>query len=343
MKLNNLYSFCFQKVLNYYNELDYFFIFYVSKFENNYMSKYKIIYMVLSSKFVTVNHKEKFLKYIVLTSRIYWLFKNLYLKFKYSKFTIYNISHSLEYKNLESLKHIIILNHNQVLYKFNIYDIIKIIKTALHTHQGLFINSIYPKNPYTNVTFSFENLFNIYMYCLNNHISIPIYLHLFYKAHFNINKFIEINESYLTIKLYNNYYNDKDDDIIYNDIIIFLRYLIRIKNIARFFIHPLYPKDEIIYIFTPMLSNMLLLICYPDSLVKTMALIKLKNYIRNYLNNNKYFGRMYIKIKSSSRCRYDKKYIISVDMARKFKIINLLDETIPIYGSLHDIINYISH
>ena len=95
-------------------------------------------------------------------------YKKYFKKCDYKKFIVYNCDTNL---NLEPLNYInntiITITQNHTIYKFLIYDLIKIIKTSLLSTTNLFSEPYIPKNPYNNIKFSYCNLINIYLFILD--------------------------------------------------------------------------------------------------------------------------------------------------------------------------------
>ena len=105
---------------------------------------------------------------------------------------------------------------DKFIYKFTYYDFLKIINSSLLNYDETFnenlinsenflFNPLKIKNPYTNVIFKKNVLYNFYIFLLNNNLKIPLLLQLFYYSDFNIQDFVSKNENFATRKSLNNY------------------------------------------------------------------------------------------------------------------------------------------
>jgi hypothetical protein len=101
---------------------------------------------------------------------------------------------------------------NRKKYPFSIYDLINIITASLLQQTNMFINPQYPKNPYTNLNFERNNLYNFYIKCLTLNIKIPVVVTFFAECEFNIETFLEKHKKML-LELAINTYLSKDATI----------------------------------------------------------------------------------------------------------------------------------
>ena len=97
-------------------------------------------------------------------------------------------------KNLygDSLKksHISIIENNKI-YKFDYFEMFKLIKEKIYYHEHYFILPMMPTNPYTNLPFSLHNLYNIYLQMLSSMYIVPYGIRLFFSVGFNLDKFVD--------------------------------------------------------------------------------------------------------------------------------------------------------
>ena len=80
---------------------------------------------------------------------------------------------------------------NNKIYKFDYFEMFKLIKEKIYYHEHYFILPMMPSNPYTNLPFSLHNLYNIYLQMLNSLYIVPYGIRLFFSVGFNLDKFID--------------------------------------------------------------------------------------------------------------------------------------------------------
>lgn len=146
------------------------------------------------------NHeiKIKFGKYLIMedktifykAQRLYHILLRFIQKIKLKKINKFDIECDLRMAPFVPATKIELLENKQI-YPFNIYDLLNIISTALLTQNNLFANPQYPKNPYTNLNLSFNNLYNIYIRSLELKIKIPTIITYFCNCNFCIVVFIK--------------------------------------------------------------------------------------------------------------------------------------------------------
>lgn len=118
-------------------------------------------------------------------------------KKKTKKYCYYEIDTDLHMTPLSEIKnaHCISLLENNTFYQFKIHDLLSIMKTSLlHSTYG---NStpFVMKNPYTNINFSYANLYNIYFHAIfNTHVVIHPIIHRYFESEMSLRWFIQHNE-----------------------------------------------------------------------------------------------------------------------------------------------------
>lgn len=141
------------------------------------------------------------------------------------------------------------LFENRKIYPFNVYDIINIITTSLLQQNHLFISPQYPKNPYTNLEFKRNNLYNFYLKCLKLKIKMPIVVTYFAECEFNLQTFMEKHKRTLSEWAINTYLS-KDATITEN--IVEDIYDMCYRNNIK--LHSKFPKEAAFAIFRPYLK-----------------------------------------------------------------------------------------
>ena len=187
---------------------------------------------------------------------------------------------------MEPLKkeHIRIIEDNRI-YCFDFYEIIKIIKTNLLYHEDYFIMPNDPINPYTNITFSKYNVYNIFFKLK--------------KSDYSINKFLLF---YVKSNCCKYKFKKKYKEIIQNDILDYEYSKLRFikKRILFLEVTDKYDIEE--FLNAP---HSLLIKLFDNSIIKpffkakyTCSLTYKKNYnkklylfIKNFREDNPLFGR----------------------------------------------------
>ena len=109
----------------------------------------------------------------------------------------------LQFNNLDLMddKYKITLINNNVKYQFSIFELIKIINTALSYHYRFFPEPTNIKNPWDNSIFTHNNLYNIYFFIKNiDEIHMPVLFYRFFQSNFCTKHFLDNNQ--LIIKNY---------------------------------------------------------------------------------------------------------------------------------------------
>ena len=129
------------------------------------------------------------------------------------------------------------------LYTFKIFDILHIIKSSLVNYQELFLVPSLPKNPYTNLAFSYSNMYNIFYHCQYHHIAIPKVFRYFYYSDFQLDKFIRDYEPIVRETVILSYFNNMTFNQKYDTILDIVNYY---KPVLPIIIHNQYPKKKVI-------------------------------------------------------------------------------------------------
>ena len=289
-------------------------------------NKYEKFKMVNESYFINNKDKAYFNRFYQRNIRFYlFMIKTLSRKYQNLHRVKFDNDLDLALNPLRCSSSIYLFHHNR-LYGFDIFDLLKIIKNALTFSNGLFIESMLPKNPYNNKEFSVSNLINIYLYMYSKGMNIPLYFEMFRKSGFDINIYIECYEPLIKLRCIKNFCNDMTDDEMYGYIIIMLRSY-KLKSAI---IHPEFSKEEVINQFKPYLEKYFIH-CYsyhPTLQIKSHK--ENKRAIQTFFNLNPNFGRI---IYMTSDPRFEE----MVQKELKYKYLNYLSQYIPDYNFFDDI------
>ena len=249
--------------------------------------------------YIDDEYKERILSLFSNTQRhimALYRFKNICL-FKTKKYL--GQPQDLQFNLLSEMPPVYTINIIQsgIKYQFLIFDLIRIINTSLSYEYNFFTDPKEIKNPWNNIPFSKENLYNIYYFIKNTttHINMPILFSRFFQSNFCLTHFEDHNQ--LIIKKYiiencHTFNNVKKLSHIYNMIEIFnskrIKYRINIDDG--------FPENILLEIMEPYLKTYLLATySYEDDL-----LIKYRNILTNKLRafhkNNAFFGRKIISL-----------------------------------------------
>jgi len=171
-----------------------------------------------------INILEKYIFKIINTIQN---IKKIQIKYIYYKRYISSIKEDLglnlltEYdkKNIITIKE----HNNNSIWKFYDKDIIKIIKNSLLYQVDGYPEIYYPKNPYTNKTFTKKQLDTIYYYLNNNYHKLPFILDIFQETNYNISKIKKKYRFYLVEQATINYVKSMENQ----DFFIELKYILQ--------------------------------------------------------------------------------------------------------------------
>ena len=177
---------------------------------------------------------------------LFHFFKKFYIRKTYDKYKIHNNDRDFNLLPLSNYnkKFIVSIIEDNIIYKYTIFDLLKIIKNSLCYSYAMFVEPKEPKNPYTNISFSLYNLYNIYFITKNLDITFPVLLNVYFKSNFDLDLLIIDYESILRDEIIKNYYSDASNTKKYNDII---QILDKYKKYApTLIIHRRFSKNEVI-------------------------------------------------------------------------------------------------
>lgn len=204
----------------------------------------------------------------------------------------------------------IVLYEQTSLYTFKIYDILNIIKSSLINYEELFLIPTLPKNPYTNLPFSYKNLYNIFHHCLFNHITIPKVFRYFYESDFNLNTFIYTYEPIVRESIITSYYKNMSFNEKYDTIITTVNYY---KRTIPILIHESYPKEKVLSFLESSIDPYLRSQYSLNQAVKDSNSIKVLTILQQLYKQNKHFGRVYFNVKTGEFVPLDEHPHVFVD------------------------------
>tara|TARA_B100000963_G_scaffold260181_1_gene228438 strand:+ start:170 stop:1690 length:1521 start_codon:yes stop_codon:yes gene_type:complete len=302
-------------------------------FETNNFNLFKLIYnkKLYNNIFLTNTQKIRYYNKLIKINNIFKYYEyllidnnNLLINLYYQTKVVCNII--IRFKNLLKMRKSIVFNNedllcnhileddnsifnihiNKFIYKFTYSDFVNIINNSLLNYtkiensdymDNIIINPCYIKNPYTNLNFDLNVLYNFYIFCINNNKKIPIIFKLFYNQHFNLKNFFTMHETYIINNAYKGYIKNCESStkqiILLSLITTFINFINKyIKNFSIKYLLTNYKlkfynltSDEINYYDSYLRDYMMLIYYYKTRQFKNFVDIKLK-FIFNLLYDN---------------------------------------------------------
>ena len=217
--------------------------------------------------------------------------KHLYkIKKKYIKSDI-DTDLSMEKLTTYKSQNLIELIENNTIYTFAVVDLLRILNASLLNSAYLRPKSQHPKNPYTNITFSIHNIYNIYLHImLYTNYSIKSHILSYFENELNLRKYFEANLCLLKSASVKNYINHGETLVLFDYAIeMFEDYWIytqiKIDMLLR-------NKQSIVNKVKHLLYYYLLLQHYSlDSELYTKYKFKLIMFLKEFKTKNPTFGR----------------------------------------------------
>lgn len=257
-----------------------------------YKKKFEAFQEMRDNLFITDKEKNDLNNTFYKTQFLFYFFKKFYIKKTYHKYKYYDHDRDLNLIPLSNYnkRFIVSIVEDNIIYKYTIFDLLKIIKNSLCYSYALFVEPKHPKNPFTNIRFSIHNLYNIYFIAKNLDISFPVVLNIYFKSNFDLDILTIEYESILRDEIIKNYYNDASKTKKYNDI---LEIIEKYKKFApTIVIHRRFSRDEVIDKLDFLLKmNLYVNYSYnPSKRIYYKKMLKLK--LKEFTEKNPLFGRI---------------------------------------------------
>jgi hypothetical protein len=249
-------------------------------------------------------HLDIYIQFYNKIQKMYHGFNKLALIWKYKHCKKFDINEDLELTEFSNIKevHKIFLLEDNVVYTFNVKNLIKIIINGLTNNEDLCCMPIKIKNPYTNNFFKRSSLYKIYFKIQKTNLVIPELFYLFFKSEFEIKVFLLYYESNIKnylIKNFNTVLSDEEKLEYIKDLV---------ESQTTIVIHKDFPNDVLINTFYPLLS-LYLYSNYSLNPNKRIASRKLMNCcLKKYKTEGCLYGR---KIYSDNQFDKSKYYFIT--------------------------------
>ena len=179
---------------------------FVNALEYNYkynkLSKFALLKnSIVNNIFVHINKKNDYLDIFSKAQRIYYSLCRLARLFKLKHAIHYDMNTDLCMTPLSNFKKTVLIDlyddMTKTIYKFRMSDLLNIIQTSLSNSPDFFSEPLTIKNPYTNVSFTYAQLYYIYFRVRYSDFIMPTLFHQFFLSGFNIGLFTKYNECYI--------------------------------------------------------------------------------------------------------------------------------------------------
>ena len=284
-------------------------------------NKHYVYTEVMTSHFLEETVKYQFKHYFQKAMRVL-----LYLRGKhFKKCEVFDNDTDMNLEPLCLHAHkVMLVRHCHRIYKFNIHDVIKIIRNALYFAEGLFHEPQEPKNPFNNKSFTKTHLYNIYFHLRFSGMKIPEFYQLFYKADFDIKRFSDDNCCFLRNEIIKNLYNDATLETKYEAVVMMLRRY----NLVNATIHPTFSKKAIVEAFEEYLVPHTLSQYSHDTILARRSYKNTKIALANFFYVNPLFGQVFNEEAKALETQYT--------------ITNLISDEIPQFTDFQDLLDAIT-
>ena len=213
---------------------------------------------------------------------------------------------------------------NNSRYRFKISDLINICNSALTNSNEFFAEPMIPKNPYTNLEFTYPILYKIYNAVRYSNYRMPILLHLFYLSDFDIDVFHNKNEAIIRYEHIIDYVKNGEDSELVDWVPDMLASTKMSKSIR---IHEKFPNNILAKVMRPFLKDYFI---SHYSLYKTNekyeSLSLLKYKLQQFHKHSPGFGRQ-IYTKNATKHSFKISYITNCITYQQIHINNSKHES----------------
>lgn len=221
-----LYSYLQHTKMN-TNELLSLYIFLSYKHSDNEIHRkhfYKLFDQCSTISVIPITYFNQFLdvycKYTSFLNRISQFVSRV--KYRYTKKYDIDCDLCLNKFEMMSADQKIILVENDTLFTFSTYDLVKIFRMNLLNCGHLLFLPQMPKNPYTNLEFSYTNLVKISK-MLKRYYHTPAFIHSFIELDFDLERFSYYNQQILIDNCVNRYIDELDTLSLFSTLIVLFR------------------------------------------------------------------------------------------------------------------------
>jgi len=266
-----------------------------------YTNKFQILEdIILNNPNIIDSERLDFVYKFMTAQRMYNSFRRLANNFRFKHKRQFEMDADLCFVKFSELssKILITLLDNNMVYTFRISDLINIINKALTYAPHFFAEPYEIKNPYTNLPFTINNLYNIYFRLLSSSFIMPMLYHLFFLSNFDLTRFKNENECFIREKTIENFMNYASiDDKHYQINNMFYTHY---KSVS-FTIDSHFPREKLVSVFNKYLKSFLSEEYSLNPFIRETNKSYLAHSLSLFSKLNPEFGqRVYIKKRRSS-------------------------------------------
>ena len=253
--------------------------------------KFWLLDEMLNNPFITLDVKAEILHIFCKVQRTYYALSKFAHLYKYKKATV-KIAHDLCLNPIdETHTNVITIFQEGSNYLFKLGDLINMINAALTNSTYFFPSPLICKNPYNNIPFNIPILYTIYFYVKASTFIMPILLHNYFLAEFNISTFKYHNDTLIRNMNIKNHAFNSPPNALYKDVIAMLKEYKKKQPI-----HKDFPHDNLVNIMRPYLHLYYLSNMSKHYEMREDAHLKLRHKLIQLFNYNRLFGRKFIHI-----------------------------------------------
>ena len=271
---------------------------YIFLYENKDTSKVSAMALLLTNPYMSNATKQLYHNAYCIAHKTYYAFKRLLHIYKYKRaITVITTDVFLENINPKNRNSMVVYQDGSK-YWFTIPDLVKIIINAITRSVHFYSSPVEPKNPYNNVPFSREILYNIYFTMTSKMYSIPHFIQDYFYYNFDKEMFALKNEHKLREQAIHDYVY-KTSHFQLHDEICYLLYSIfsRGRHSHKFSLSSDIPKEQLVSIMRPYFYLKLMIRYYFTSNELYSRCEQLYRYMVSQFVTKYYrFGRKYTKI-----------------------------------------------
>jgi hypothetical protein len=239
----------------------------------------------INTVFTTDNDRELFLCFFSNIQRTYWMLTRFAIFIKKIKYKL-NVNHDMFLTPISiKQKNVYIHYENNHIYLFTVQDLSRIITTAICNSPQFYSEPLLPKNPYSGVTFSNTDLYNMYFRMKDSLITVPPVMYAYFLSNFNIDTFKNNNQVLIRNVYINQFVKNEDQDEIVEYIYDMLAPFTRLKIDTEF------PESVLVDTFKDVLVNYLRYKYSHDTSRRSYNYMCVRKRIHEILKSTPGFGR----------------------------------------------------
>ena len=255
--------------------------------------KYQHFSKILDNMFILDHHKANALDLFCKSQRTYYAFSRLALLFKVRRAKL-QVSFDMYMTPIDPIKtRAITIYQGGSKYMFKLSDLINIINSALSNSPYHFADPIFPKNPYTNIEFSFGAMYEIYYQIRRSDYKMPLLLNAFFQESFDLRKFVYNHEALIRDVYIEDYVKTSPAETLYIETECMIQIFNRPKRLQ---IHDEFPKERLVDIMRPYLRLYLIHeYSISDTSKRSDSYETLREKMKRFIEYNPQFGRKIMK------------------------------------------------